>query len=111
MEFAQAQIAVENGPVFRELKSVIENALSERNVEAFLHTLKRFSFKVRQFEKVLAGHVFEQLPGAAASKPAEELYTGLSPSDQGMIREFYLTAIERVPMELRQKYQKLYQYS
>jgi hypothetical protein len=50
------------------------------------------------------------LPGAASSRPCEELFSELSLSDQGMIREFYLTRIEEVPTQLRAKYAKLYRY-
>ena len=111
MSFSQAQIAVKNEPAFAELKALVENALTETNLESFLHTMKRCGYKVREFEALLEDHVLEQVPGASASKPAEDLYAELSPSDQGMIREFYLTAIEQIPVEWRQKYQKLFQYA
>ena len=111
MSFSQAQIAVQSTEVFGELKALIENALVEANLDSFLHTLKRCGYKVREFEAVLEDHVLEQVPGASASKPAEDLYAELSPSDQGMIREFYLTAIEQIPVEWRRKYQRLFQYA
>jgi hypothetical protein len=111
MSFSQAQIAIQNARAFGELKTLIENALSEANLESFLHTLKRCGYKVREFEAVLQDHVLEQVPGASASKPGEELYAELGPSDQGMIREFYLTVIEQIPVKWRRKYQKLFQYA
>ena len=111
MAFSQAQIAVQNAEAFGALKSLIENALVEANLDSFLHTMKRCGYKVREFEAVLEDHVLEQVPGASASKPAEDLYAELGPSDQGMIREFYLTAIEQIPVEWRRKYQKLFQYA
>ena len=107
--FTQAQIEVENKAVFAELRSAIENALQSRP-EEFLHVLKRFGLRIRQFEAMLHERVFEQLPGAKTSRSCEELFREMGPSDQGLIREFYLTAIEEVPVELRMKYSKLYRY-
>src|SRR5690348_3374469 len=106
MQFAQAPIEVQNQHVFEELKRAIENALVART-DDFLQLLKRFGLRVRQFEQVLKEHVFEQLPGAKQARTSEELYLGLGASDQGLIREFYLTCIEEIPLELRTKYSKL----
>ena len=111
MAFSQAQIAVQNADAFGELKALIENALVEAKLDSFLQTMKRCGYKVREFEAVLEDYVLEQVPGASASKAAEDLYMELGPSDQGMIREFYLTAIEEIPVEWRRKYQKLFQYA
>jgi hypothetical protein len=72
--------------------------------------VKRFGFPIRQFEELLKERVFEQLPGARTSQSCEELFRDLGSSDQGLIREFYLTTIEQVPAELRAKYRKLYRY-
>ena len=102
---------MENGAAFAELKSLIGNALSGPGIDSFLQTMKRYGYKVRQFEKVLEDHILEQIPGATASKSAEELYSEMNASDQGLIREFYLTEIEKVPVEWRTKYKKLYQYA
>src|SRR5579864_7980322 len=106
--FIQAQIEVENKAVFAELKSAIENALHAR-VEDFLRAVKRSGNNVRQFEALLMEHVFE-LPETQTTRPCEELYRELGSSDQGLIREFYLTSIEEIPSELRAKYSKLYRY-
>jgi hypothetical protein len=111
MAFSQVQIAIQNAQVFGELRTLIENALTEAHLDAFLHTMKRCGYKVREFEAVLQDHVLEQVPGALSSKSAEDLYQELGPSDQGMIREFYLTVIEQIPVEWRRKYQKLFQYA
>ena len=107
--YTQAQIEVENKAVFAELKGAIENAVHSRP-EDFLHLVKRFGFPIRQFEELLRERIFEQLPGARTTKSCEELFRELGSSDQGLIREFYLTAIEEVPAELRAKYLKLYRY-
>ena len=107
--YTQAQIEVENKATFAELKSAIENALHTR-AEEFLHAVKRSGNSVRQFEQLLSRRVFEQLPGMRTSRSCEELFRELGSSDQGLIREFYLTAIEEIPVELRTRYSKLYRY-
>ena len=107
--FTQAQIEVQNKQVFAELRGAIENALGLYSNE-FLHLVKRFGLRVRQFEQILRERVFEQLPGAATQRSCEQLFSELSLSDQGLIREFYLTRVEEVPPELRAKYAKLYRY-
>ena len=107
--YTQAQIEVENKATFAELKRAIENALQARP-EDFLHLVKRFGLRVRQFEHLLHERVLEQLPGVNTTQSCEELYRELGASDQGLIREFYLTAIEEVSVELRTKYSKLYRY-
>ena len=107
--FTQAPIELENPTLVAELKISIENALLTYPRE-FLQTVKRFGLRVRQLEQLFDQRVFEQLPGRQASRACEELYRDLGPSDQGLIREFYLTRIEEIPVELRAKYSRLFRY-
>jgi hypothetical protein len=107
--FSQAPIEVENEAVFVELKAAIENAVNAR-AEDFLHLVWRFGLSIRQFEQLLRERVFEQLPGARPSRPCQELFQELGSSDQGQIREFYLTRIEEIPAELRTRYAKVFRY-
>ena len=107
--YTQAQIEVENKAVYEELKSAIENALHSRPGE-FLQSVKRAGLRIRQFEEVLKERVFERLAGARTTRSCQELYRELGSSDQGLIREFYLTGIEDIATELRAKYSKLYRY-
>jgi hypothetical protein len=107
--FTQAAIDLENPTLVAELKISIENALVTYPSE-FLQTVKRFGLRVRQLEQLFQQRVFEQLPGRHASCLCEELYRELRPSDQGLIREFYLTKIEEVSPEIRQKFHKIYSY-
>lgn len=107
--YTQAPLQIENQAVVAELKRAIEHAVLARTDE-FLHLVKRFGLRVRQFEELMSRRVFEQLPGLNLSRPCEELFRDLGASDQGLIREFYLTTIEEVPVELRAKYLKLYRY-
>ncbi|HET9742289.1 MAG TPA: hypothetical protein VFQ00_06020 [Terriglobales bacterium] len=108
--FTQAPIAVENKQLFGELKDAVENALSPARADAFLQGVKRSGLRVRQFEQVLQARVLDQLPGKHPSRVCVDLFAELSSSDQGLLREFYLTHIENVPNELREKYSKLYRY-
>jgi hypothetical protein len=43
-------------------------------------------------------------------KQAAELYRVLPVSDQGLTRERYLQKVEAVPLDLRQRYLKVYAY-
>jgi len=43
-------------------------------------------------------------------KEAIALYQALPVSDQGLTRERYLRLVEKVPVELRQRYLKAYAY-
>jgi len=107
--YTQASIAVENNAAHAQLKAAIENAVGSC-ADDFLHLVKRSGLKVRQFEELLHRRIFEQLRGTRTSRPCEELYRELGQSDQGLIREFYLTSIEEVPVELRTRYSSLYRY-
>ena len=40
-----------------------------------------------------------------------DLYGKMPASDQGQLREFYLTRLEEVEPALRKKYMKIYRYS
>jgi len=43
-------------------------------------------------------------------KEAIALYAALPVSDQGLTRERYLRLVEKVPLELRQRYLRVYAY-
>ena len=47
---------------------------------------------------------------ALLGKEAAELYRALPVSDQALTRERYLRLVEAVPLELRQRYLKVYAY-
>jgi len=63
---------------------------------------------VRDFEVVLAKGIFEQVDETLEKARAQSLYQALALSDQGQMREFYLSKIEEVAPGLRAKFQKLY---
>jgi hypothetical protein len=100
--FQQAAIAVENPAVFGPVKKALEAAFAAPAVDAFLKRVDQSKLRVRDFEGVLG----RGLLGAEAKAD----YAQLSDSDRGQIRELYLRLVERVALELRGKYFKVYSY-
>ena len=97
---------------FEELKSAISRSLSAANVEEFLKRVKKSGNRVRQFDTILAGRVFERVDQelAGSGRTAKAIYGELPVSDQAQIREFYLSKVEEVEPALRTRFQRLYQY-
>jgi hypothetical protein len=111
MAFEQATIKVENEKEFAELKRAIVVAFAPETVEKFLKRVASAGIRVRDFELVLAKAVFEQMQGALANgRSAQALYSSLTMTDQGQMKEFYLSKLEEVDPELRAKFHKIYQY-
>ena len=100
--YEQAAIPVDNEPVFGALKQSIDNAFCSVQVGEFLRSLQRKQIRIRHFEDVLASGLL----GPNAAKQYSELGNG----DQGMIREHYLSTLEKVDPELRQRFFKVYAY-
>jgi hypothetical protein len=59
-------------------------------------------------EKQAIEHVDSALK--QSGKSAKALYEGLPLSDQGQMREFYLSKLEQVEPTLRHKFHKVFQY-
>jgi hypothetical protein len=47
---------------------------------------------------------------AKSGQTARGLFDALTPSDQGQLREFYLSTLESVDNAVREKYAKVYRY-
>ena len=109
MAFTQAQIPVANAETFGQLKGAIAQQLDPAKVEKFLKVAEATGLRIRDFEGLLKKSVFDKV--APPQGGAQNLYQQLPASDQGQIREFYLSQIEEVAPALRGKYRKLYQYS
>ena len=104
--FERAEIPVVNATSFEMLKSAIGQAFGEQ-VDRTLKSMESAGVQIRNAEKVIADHLrVDKLNGSAW-----ELYSQLSLSDQGQIREYYLTKVEELDPELRRKYKKLFRYS
>ena len=100
--YHQAGISVADPEAFGVIRSAIEFSFSSAQVASFLRSLERAKLRIRDFETVLR-------KGMLGGKTESE-YTRLGNGDQGMIREQYLAALERVEPELRQRFFKLYAY-
>ncbi|HUS18130.1 MAG TPA: hypothetical protein VMZ25_00635 [Terriglobales bacterium] len=109
MAFIQAQIPVAKVEAFTRLKDALAQTLSPAQVEKFLQVADGTGLRIRDFEGLLGKSVFDKV--VAPQGGAQSLYQQLPASDQGQIREFYLSQIEEVAPTLRGKYRKLYQYS
>jgi hypothetical protein len=107
--FEKAAIKVEKIEEFGQLQSAIEEAFSPDKVQRFLKGLQRGRVRIRDFDKVVILHALEAATGRADLK-ARQLYGSLTLSDQGQMREFYLSKLETVDQALRHKFKKLYQY-
>jgi hypothetical protein len=110
--FEQAPVKVEREKEFEELKGAIRRALAPETVEQFLERMRSSGLRIRDLEGVLAKRVLEKLDKTWAKSAASghDLYQSLPASDQGQMREFYLSQVEEIKPELRTKFQKLYRY-
>ena len=103
--FEKAAIKVEKAQEYAKLQAAIEQAFLPDKVEQFLKQLDRKGIRVRDLDAVLAKKVFD-----SQHVNAQQLYQALTLSDQGQIRELYLSKLETVDVALRHKFKKLYQY-
>ena len=105
--FQQAPIEVQNAEAFTALKQLIDGVFASAAAEGFLKKITKAGLGIRQFERVLERRLFGESGG---ERSAWVLYQSLATSDQGLIREHYLTRIEEVDSRLRVKYQQVYRY-
>jgi len=98
----QGVIPVTDPVNFGAVYAAIEAAFSAPKVKDFLQSMQRARLRIRDFELVLRKGIL----GA----PTAAEYNRLGNGDQGLIREFYLASLEKVPPELRTKFFKLYAY-
>ena len=100
--FEQAAIAVRDEQGYAKLHAFIDTAFDARDVEVLLNRVTRARLRIRDYEEVLRRGFL--------GKDAPALYKALPVSDQGLTRERYLRLVEKVPLELRQRYFKAYAY-
>jgi len=108
VNFEQAAIKIEKAEEFARLQAAVEQAFLPERAESFLKQLDRKGIRVRDFDTILAQQVLEAVGESELN--ARQLYESLPVSDQGQMREFYLSKLETVDQVLRQKFKKLYQY-
>ena len=107
--FTQAGIGIQNREAFQQLQARIDRALGPA-AERFLKSLTARRIRIREFEALLAQGLLQAAVQEGPGTRDEELYRALTLSDQGQMREYYLTAIEQVPNELRTRFCTLYRY-
>ncbi len=100
--FEQAGISVRDERGYAQLHSLIDAAFDARDVEVFLDRVAKSRMRIRDYEGVLKRGFL--------GKGAVGLYEALPVSDQGLTRERYLRLVEAVPLELRQRYFRVYAY-
>jgi hypothetical protein len=110
--YEQAVIKVEKEAQFAELKAAIERAFSEASVEKLLKRLDSRAIRIRDFDSVLAKQVIEHVDERLrqARRTARGLYLELTLTDQGQMREFYLSKLESVEEALRHRFKRVFQY-
>jgi hypothetical protein len=100
--FEQAGIAVQDEQGYSRLHGIIDAAFDLRDVEVLLTRATKAKLRIRDFESMLKrGYLGKEAPA---------LYAALPVSDQGLTRERYLRLVEAVPVELRQRYFRVYAY-
>jgi len=102
MKFEQAAIAVQDQKAYAELQARIDAAFDVHDVEVFLNRVGKSKLRIRDFEGVLTRELL--------GKDAAGIFQALPVSDQALTREHYLQKVEAVPLELRQRYLKVYAY-
>jgi hypothetical protein len=110
--FQQAPIEVQKVAEFQQLKAALRRVFAPGAVEKFLQRLQSKGIRVRDWELILQRMVLEGCDAELRSGAgAQALYQSLAVSDQGQMREFYLTEVENVDLNVREKYSKVYRYS
>jgi len=100
--FEQAAIAVRDEQGYAQLHALIDAAFDTRDVEVFLNRVIKSKLRIRDYEGVIKRGLL--------GKEAVKLYEALPVSDQGLTRERYLRLVEAVPLDLREKYFRIYAY-
>ncbi|PYX46674.1 MAG: hypothetical protein DMG83_06900 [Acidobacteria bacterium] len=107
--FEQATIKIEKVEEFGQLQRAVEEVFSPEKVKGFLKRLDRGKIRIRDFDAILVTKTLEAVTGRA-DLAARRLYGSLTLSDQGQMREFYLSKLEQVEEALRHKFRKVFQY-
>jgi hypothetical protein len=100
--YSQPALEVQDPASFGELVATLEHTFAPSVVVNLLKSVKSAGLRIRDYEAVLA-------KGLLGDK-GPSLYAKLGDSDRGQIRERYLSLVEHVAPELREKYLKIYAY-
>jgi hypothetical protein len=110
--YTKAEIEIQNKEPFRELQSALSRVFAPAAVSKFLQKLENTGVPIRNFDAVLERRIVERVDATLEKSgvTTAALYAALTVSDQAQIREYYLTALEAVDLELREKFSKVYRY-
>jgi hypothetical protein len=110
--YQQAGIEIQKKEDFRALQSSLQRVFSAPLLERFLRKLESKKIRIREFDAVLDKKILEQVDAvlAKSGRSARSLYEALSVPDQGQMREFYLTQLEAVDLDTREKFAPIYRY-
>src|SRR5712671_1978227 len=100
MGFVQATINVENEQGFGELKAAIEQVVTADRITKYLKKLSSQNIRIRAWDAILAAGTIDVIAETKLGA-ARSIYEALTVSDQGQMREFYLSKIEEVEPTLR----------
>jgi len=108
----QAGIEIQKKEPHAQLQSALSRVFAPAAVTKFLQKLENTGVPIRNFELVLERRIIERVDATLENSgtAAAALYGALTVSDQAQIREYYLTALEAVDFELREKFAKVYRY-
>ena len=109
MAFEQATIKVENEQAFGELKAAVAQVFAADRIAKYLKKLSAQNIRIRDWDAILAAGTIDVIAEAKLGA-ARSLYESFTVSDQGQMRELYLSKIEEVDSALRARFSKLYRY-
>jgi hypothetical protein len=109
MTFVQATIKVDNEQGFGEVKAAIEQVFTADRITKYLKKLSSQNIRIRDWDAILAAGTIDVISETKLGA-ARALYESLTVSDQGQMRELYLSKIEEVDQALRARFPKLYRY-
>jgi hypothetical protein len=109
MAFEQATLKVENEQTFGELKAAVVQVFAADRITKYLKKLSGQNIRIRDWDAILAAGTIDVIAETKLGA-ARELYESLTVSDQGQVRELYLSKIEEVDQALRARFPKLYRY-
>jgi hypothetical protein len=109
MAFVQATIKVENEQAFGELRAAVVQVFVADRITKYLKKLSGQNIRIRDWDAILAAGTIDVIDEAKLGA-ARSLYESLTVSDQGQMRELYLSKIEEVDSALRARFSKLYRY-
>jgi hypothetical protein len=109
MAFVQATIKIDNEQAFGELKAAVVKVFAQDHITQYLKKLSGQNIRIRDWDAILAAGTIDVVAETRLGA-ARLLYQGLTVSDQGQMRELYLSKIEEVDQALRARFPKLYQY-